>query len=811
MRSSHLTLAVIVACTLAPTVTRGTDDGARDYVWFLNRLIDLDHLVILENGQTCKQFSSYDRASRYNEAAGQYIAWDANGDSGKYVRIDPATGEGVMAEMEGPGCIWRIWSANPQGRIRFYLDGAEKPQCEYEFAALFTGKVTGFPKPLVWQRRIDLGGENPASNCYVPIPYAKSCKVTADKPLNQYYHIGYTTFPKDWKIKTFSLEHTPAEEATAQQVCKALASCGVDPQPAQNVLTIEKNTTLVPGQPIPVADLKGPGTIRQFLAKVTSDERWSRRKVLLQVFFDGDAAAAVEAPIGDFFGDAWDEVPYKSLPLGITEDLNYCYWRMPFAKSARVVVTNQGRKPAQLRTRIAYQQGEPPAGAARFHAKWRRDPVSKDFDYPFLDCTGRGHFVGAAQFIDNIAGGWWGEGDEKVYVDGEKFPSTFGTGSEDYYGDAWGIRQFANAFHGCPTKGEFGDRRRQSCYRWHIADRIPFDKSFKMTIENYAAIAKHPIPNDYSSMAYWYQAPGGTDSFTPAPVETRIPQGPRHPTGIDAETMVAADKPPPGAEIVTDDDLPEQMCFGKGLKLSGPPGTTVPITVPGPDDGRFYIEARLAKGVKASDFEILQNGNPVGDWVRLVKGPNPLAVRLTGRPVEGDRCSIIVDFFVMEPYRNFVRDWYLIGPFDNANKAGADHAYPPETEPFKADQSFPGKGGSVDWRKIRVPSGLMVSDDKYFKDSESFVFYVYAEVISPDDRQATACVGSDDGVKVWVNGALVHTNKADRALKPDQDRVDISLKKGRNTVLVKLIQNFGQWGLSFRIDDPDDQLKYVLP
>jgi len=273
MRSSHLIPAVIVAWTLAPTITRGTDDGVRDYVWFLNRLIDLDHLVILENGQTCKQFSSYDRASRYDEAAGQYIAWEANGDSGKYVRIDPATGEGVMAEMEGPGCIWRIWSANPQGRIRFYLDGAEKPQYEYEFAALFTGKVTGFPKPLVWQRRIDLGGENPASNCYVPIPYAKSCKVTADKPLNQYYHIGYTTFPKDWKIKTFSLEHTPAEEAAVQQVCKALASCGVDPQPAQNVLTIEKNTTLVPGQPIPVADLKGPGTIRQFLAKVASDER----------------------------------------------------------------------------------------------------------------------------------------------------------------------------------------------------------------------------------------------------------------------------------------------------------------------------------------------------------------------------------------------------------------------------------------------------------------------------------------------------------------------------------------------------------
>lgn len=811
MRRSHLILVAVTAWSVSFAGAQATDGALKDYTWFLNKLIDLDHLVVLEHGQTCKQFSSYDRASRYDEASDQYVKWDANGDAGHYLRIDPATGEGVMAEMEGPGCIWRIWSANPQGRIRFYFDGAEKPQLEHEFSALFTGKVTGFPKPLVWQRRTDVGGDNPASNCYVPIPYAKSCRVTADKPVNQYYHIGYTTFPKEWRVKTFSLEHTPAEEIVFQRVCKALANCGVDPQPVQNALTIEKNTTLVPGQPIPVADLKGPGTVRQFLTKLTSEERWARRKVLLQIFFDGDAAPAVEAPIGDFFGDAWDEASYKSLPLGITDDLNYCYWRMPFAQSARFVVTNQGRRPAQLRTRIVYQQGGPPAGAARFHAKWRRDPVSKDFDYPFLECAGPGRFVGAALFIDNIAGGWWGEGDEKVWVDGEKFPSTFGTGSEDYFGDAWGIRHFANAFHGCPTPGEFGQRRRQSCYRWHVADSIPFDNSFKMTIENYAAITKPPIPNDYSSMAYWYQAAGGSDFFTSTPVESRIPQGPRHAKGIDAENMIAADKPPVGAEIVTDDDLPEQMSFGKGLKISGQAGTTVPITIPAPDDGRFSIEARLARGVKASDFEILQDGKPIGEWVRLVKGPNTLSVRLSGKPVEGDRCCVILDFFILEPYRNFVRNWYLMGPFPNPSKMGTDQTYPPETEPFKADQSFSGKRGPVGWRKIRVPSGLMVSDDKYFEDGESFVFYVYTEVISPDDRQATVYAGSDDGIKVWINGDLVHTCKADRALQPDQDRFDIRLRKGRNTVLIKLIQNQGQWGLSFRIDDPADELQYVVP
>ncbi len=811
MRNSSFPAATLIMCAFGAALCHGADSGVKDYAWFLNRLIDLDQLAVLEEGQTCKQFSSYDRASRYDEATGQYLDWTANGDSGKYLRTDPATGEGVMAEMQGPGCIWRIWSANPQGRIRFYLDGAEKPQYEFEFAALFTGKVTGFPKPLVWQRRVDLGGDNPASNCYVPIPYAKSCKVTADTPVNQYYHIGYTTYPKDWRVETFTTERTAAEEAALQRVCKALSDCGTDPQPAPNTLTIEKLTTLVPGQPIPIADLRGPGTVRQFLAKLSSTERWAGRKALLQIFFDGETTPSVEAPIGDFFGEPWLETPYKSLPLGITADLNYCFWRMPFAQSARIVVSNQGRRPAQLRTRIVHQQGPLPPAAARFHAKWRRDPVSKDFDYPFLECTGRGRFVGAVLFIDNIVGGWWGEGDEKVWVDGEKFPSTFGTGSEDYFGDAWGMRQFVNAFHGCPTKGEFNAVRRQTCYRWHIPDSIPFDKSFKMTIENYAAEAKHPVPNDYSSMAYWYQAPGGSDFFAPVPVEARMPQGPVHVRGIEAETTVPADKPPPGAEIVTDDDLPEQLGSGKGLKIAGKPGTTVAIALPAPDDGRYAIEARLAKGMKASDFDILQEGKPIEERVHLKKGANPLEIRLTGKPVEGDRCVVIVDFFVVEPWVNFVRNWYIVGPFENSGKVGFDRAYPPETDPFKADETFGGKGGRVAWQKVRVPNGLLLSDGSYFKINEEIALYAYTEVISPDDRRTTACAGSDDGLKVWVNGELVHAKNADRGLKPDEDKFDVNLRQGRNTVLVKVTQGQGPWGMTFRINDPDDQLKYALP
>ena len=785
--------------------------ATRDLTYFAERLFDLDGLAVLEDGIRCMQASSYDRASRYDEATGEYVKWDANGDSGHYIRTDARTGEAVMAEIDGPGCIWRIWSANPQGKIRFYFDGAETPGCEFDFNELFSGRVPGFPRPLVWQRRVVLGGENPASNCYVPIPFGKSCKVTADKPHRQYYHIGYTTYPKDWKIRTFSLERTPEEEAAIARACKAWSECGTDPQPVAGMKTVEKTVAIPAGQRVVLAELDGPATIRQFFAKLHSSERWARRKVLLQMFWDGAAMPAVDAPIGDFFGDAWNEDNYSSLPLGITNDLNYCYWRMPFARSARIVVVNEGRKPAELRFRIAFTAGRPREPFACFHAKWRRDKTSRDFDYPFLECTGRGRFVGAVLFPDNIKGGWWGEGDEKVYVDGEKFPSTFGTGSEDYLGDAWGIRYFVNPYHGCPTPGEFGEVRRQSCYRWHIADNIPFSKSFRITIENYSAIEKAPIPNDYSSMAYWYLAPGGSDFFKPTAVADRIPQGPVHTNGINAEALVPADNMPPGAEIVTDDDLPEQLWEGRGLKVSGKAGTTVSITLPAPDANRFTVEVFTAKGVKASKFELLKDGKPIGEKVRLSKGPNTIGIRLTGDPVDGDRCEVVIDYFVLHPYRNFVQNWYLIGPFDNRNDVGFDRTYGPEAAPFSAGATFDGKNGKVAWQKINVPAGQVVSGGNYFTDNEFIALYGYCEVLSPDDRTVTAYAGSDDGIKVWVNGKVVHANKADRGLVPDADRFEVPLKKGTNAILVKVTQGHGPWGFALRLNDPDDELKYTLP
>ncbi|MHC4799592.1 MAG: glycoside hydrolase family 172 protein, partial [Planctomycetota bacterium] len=725
--------------------------------------------------------------------------------------VDPQTGEALMAQMEGPGCIWRIWSANPRGRIRFYLDGDTKPTYELDFNAIFAGKVPGFPRPLIWQRKVDLGGNNPASNCYMPIPFAKSCKVTMDKAHTMlYYHIGYATFPKNWNIKTFNLKRTESEEATLQRVCNILKNCGQDPQPAGYMKVDEKTVTLDPGRETVWTYTGKPATIRQFYAKLKSDDRWARRKVLLQMYWDKIKTPAVEAPIGDFFGDAWDEATYKSLPMGITDDLNYCFWRMPFGHSARIVFSNQGKKLTELRYKIAYTQQEHAPTTAHFYAKWRRDPNSSVFDYPMLECTGYGRFVGVVLYPDNIMGGWWGEGDEKIYVDGEKFPSYFGTGSEDYFGDAWGYRYFVNPYHGCPSRRAYNEGRHQSAYRWHVSDNIPFNKSFKIDIENYAAKHGKKLRNDYSSMAYWYQKPG-SDFFKSVPVEERIPAGPINPRAIEAEKLVDPDKLPQGVSIISEDDLPQRLCSGKGLKISGPAGTTATVNLPAKDDDRYLIKTVMAQGVPSSKFELLQEGQPITEHLRLNKGNNPIQVRLTGQPVEGSRCQLIIDYFMLEPYRKWAPAWYLIGPFDNTKGKGVDRDFGPETEPFNPNKTYPAKTEPVKWKKYKVAPGMVHQGGNYFPQTEHIALYAYTEVISPDVRKTKIYVGSDDTIKIWLNGQQVHSFNKPRGCAADQDRIPVNLKKGRNTILLKITNYTGPWGFMFRLQDPDNKLKYALP
>ena len=178
---------VILGIVLASSVASGE---TLTYADLAGRLTDLERLAVLpEPGETCAQWSSYDRASQFDAGPGRYVHWDANGDGGCVIREED--GMLVLAEMTGPGCIWRIWSARPEkGRVKIFLDGAEAPAVDLPFASYFDGNNPPFNRPALVHTTAS------GCNAYVPIPYQKSCKVVAEPGWGAYYHFTYSTFPR---------------------------------------------------------------------------------------------------------------------------------------------------------------------------------------------------------------------------------------------------------------------------------------------------------------------------------------------------------------------------------------------------------------------------------------------------------------------------------------------------------------------------------------------------------------------------------------------------------------------------------------
>jgi len=799
---------LVLFCLLAAiSVTPGQESQTLDLCTFLNRLSDLDGLALLEDGTRSEQASSYDRTSRYNKASGQYIDWRANWDHGHYMAVDQETGEGIMADLKGPGCIQRIWSANPRGMIRFYIDGSDQP-IEFPFEDLCGGEIHPFVAPLVWKRSRMLGGDNPASCSYFPIPYGKSCRITSDTAVDQYYHIGYVSFPSGTPVKSFALPLSDEEEAALAKAQAILSNLGADPQPAKlEIVAGEKE--IEPGEEFLFFDPSGPGVVCELRLAVTSDAAYSGREVLLKAFFDDQAHAAILSPIHDFFGRGFGETPYRSLPLGFEEDEGYCFFRMPFAQTARMIVLNQGKAKVKLRYSVGYRKLDRlPENAGLFHAGWRREKYCATFDYPVLACSGRGKLVGAALFVDNHYGNWWGEGDEKIFVDGEKFPSYFGTGTEDYFGDAWGIRDFENAFHGCLLNGD----RQQSCYRWHIPDPVPFNRQLAFSIENYKDLSN--VKNDYASIAYWYQLPGGNHFFKEPALIDCLPRTPSKVRGaVEAEALFTVDKLPEGARIIIDEEPASELSAGAGLVLTGKPGSVfyLPLSVPKRD--LYRICAKAGATEPANSFSVTINGKPLKDRTLLEKGKVLLRIELrSGKKDAAGNCILLLDYFEFETVKKYIRDWMVLGPFDSPEHQGLFVAYPPEEETrVDCRKKYDGKEGKeVFWQRVQADDLGAVDLVGPVGSQAHAVAYAFATVTSPADQEMVIYLGSDDGVKLWVNQEPVHENRIDRGLAVDSDEVRVRLVKGINRVLVKVDQGFGAWGFSLRFLDEGDTLVYGL-
>ena len=499
------------------------------YADLVKRLTDLSYLATLPAaGDTCVQASSYDRASKYDAANDKYLDWGANGDGGGIIRQEGD--ESVIAEMTGPGCIFRTWSAAPQaGHVKIYLDGAADPVVDLPFSGYFDKKTEPFTYPTL----VHYTAANGANN-FVPIPYQKSCKIVADAKWGAYYHFDYETFPPGTVVPTFKMALSDEDKAALQQANDTLSAAPDGPRmPAGTVLTSHDaaDLTLPAGGKGTAAALKGAGAVVGILVDTPNfpaeEMEKALRELAIQITWDGDAAPSVWSPLGDFFGTGPGINKYQSYPSGMTDKGFYSYWYMPYAQGAQVEILNDGATERKLTVHVltAPLAAGDAAGLGRFHAKWHRDaflPERPDRapDWTMLKTTGHGRFVGVALNVWNPRGGWWGEGDEKFFVDGEKFPSVFGTGSEDYFGYAWSSpRLFQHPLHNQTRNDNTANNGHISVNRWEIAENVPFQTSFEGCIEKYQP---NSFPTQYDCIPYWYQAAGEADPYQPVPVADRI-------------------------------------------------------------------------------------------------------------------------------------------------------------------------------------------------------------------------------------------------------------------------------------------------
>ncbi|HUA91784.1 MAG TPA: glycoside hydrolase family 172 protein [Terracidiphilus sp.] len=289
--------------------------------------------------------------------------------------------------------------------------------------------------------------------------------------------------------------------------------------------------TVDPGQTATLFDVTGAGVVTHIWFTINSPDPMHLKNLVLRAWWDGESAPSVEAPIGDFFGLGLGEYfVYQSALLTVApiKALN-AYFTMPFANAARITVTNEG----QAATRSLYFAVDYvtlpnlPEGLGRFHAQYRQAAPCKGWtndwvdngspginqrknldgadNYVFLEATGRGHFLGVTQAIEQNQNGWFGEGDDMIFIDGDTMPTINGTGTEDYYNGAWdfGGQPFGYEHNGAPyivDPERIGGR--YCLYRWHTESPIAFEKSIKVTIEH--GHANHRSDNFYST-AYWYQ------------------------------------------------------------------------------------------------------------------------------------------------------------------------------------------------------------------------------------------------------------------------------------------------------------------
>ncbi|UCD29955.1 MAG: DUF2961 domain-containing protein, partial [Planctomycetota bacterium] len=501
----------------------------------INEMTDMHRLTYFpQPAYKTVQFSSYDRRSTLPGGPD----WFANSDGfGKEpipnfeaVIREPSQngiGEYLICDVKGPGAIVRTWTAAINGTIHMCLDGVDQPVWQGSATDFFLKPYDNYTKDAGIDNSILHGTFYQRDAAYCPIPFAKNCRIvwTGNLKKLHFYHIQIRLYESSADVTTFKPSDLKTNENTIRRVAKVLKSPDSAWKYSSPKSPIPIDAT-VPARQMSqsILELKGPQAIECLTLKVSApDLDRALRQTVLNITFDGHPWGQVQAPIGDFFGAAPGINPYDTIPFTVkTDGTMTCRYVMPFAKSCKIVIDNYDKYTVRITGSILttdYQWN--PNTSMHFRAKWRvdHDLVGSNTavqDLPYLIANGKGIYVGSTVMLLNPCrvpsshGNWWGEGDEKIFVDDDIRPSTFGTGSEDYYNYSWSMSDiFYYPYCGQPRNDGPGNRGFVTNFRWHILDPLPFKQRIAFYMELYTHTETPGI--SYARIGYHYGIPGLTD------------------------------------------------------------------------------------------------------------------------------------------------------------------------------------------------------------------------------------------------------------------------------------------------------------
>ena len=479
-----------------------------------------------------RQFSSYDRASKSPDEG-----WFANWDRSMFIREEENQGrkEYVMMDADGPGAVVRFWMTfsgedSGEGTLRIYFDDEEEPAIEGSaFDVLSRGSLT--ERPLSCSVSPETEYENRGHNLYMPLPYASHIKITyeTDNIVDWgaksggeavYYNINYRIYAEGTQVETFSRDILEQSEAVLKKVNTRLNERDFDDylEPI-DLEEITINGLVEPGNTAEYK-LSGARAVREISFKLESENlEQALRSTVMEMEFDGHRT--VWCPAGDFFGTGYQIRRVNTWYSRVTEDgLMRALWIMPFQDEAVIRFHNMGENPVEItQGKLSVSDWKWSSRNMHFGATWMQytdlytgesktmEGGGHPLDLNYTHLKGEGVVAGNALALFNTAYSWWGEGDEKIFIDGEDFPSHFGTGTEDFYGYAWcRPEKFNEPFIAQPDgSGSFWPGYTVNI-RYRVLDAMPFVSEIKFDMEMWHWASTRI---NYAPATFFYLKPGG--------------------------------------------------------------------------------------------------------------------------------------------------------------------------------------------------------------------------------------------------------------------------------------------------------------